>query len=272
MKTIIIMGGNDVSLNIGKILKKKKFRVIFIFRKKKKIFSSFENKIISVSNYKKYKEFFNHIRPDYLINMYSAHTNNINITYRVNIKLSLFLINFFSDKKTKLILIGSAAEYGVRSDKKKISETDNLRPNNYYGISKLIQSTILLKYAKIICSKTIVLRIFNMYGKIYAKHLLIGKINNIIKKGKNSFNLGSLKDFRDYISTEKASQMIIKCMLKGNYYSVYNIGSGNLMKVREVVKKYFKIIKLKKYKIIEKKSYNDSNYSCANIRKYKSIL
>ena len=64
------MGGNDVSLNIGKILKKKKFRVIFIFRKKKKIFSSFENKIISVSNYKKYKEFFNHIRPDYLINMY----------------------------------------------------------------------------------------------------------------------------------------------------------------------------------------------------------
>ena len=37
MKTIIIMGGNDVSYNIGKI-KKKNFRVIFIFRKKEFIF------------------------------------------------------------------------------------------------------------------------------------------------------------------------------------------------------------------------------------------
>lgn len=266
------MGGNDVSFNIGRKLKKKKFRVIFIFRKKKKLFSSFENKIIPVSNYKQYKEFFNYIKPDYLINMYSVYTNNINTAYRVNIKLSLFLINFFSKKKTRLILIGTAAEYGVRSFKKKFKETDTLRPNNYYGLSKSIQSTILLKYAKIISSKTIVLRIFNMYGKIYEKHLLVGKINNVIKKGKNSFNLGSLKDFRDYISTEKASKMIIKCMLKGSDYSVYNIGSGNLVKVREVIKKYFKIIKLKKYQIIEKKSYNHPNFSCANLRKYKNIL
>ena len=32
------MGGNDVSYNIGKKLKKKNFRVIFIFRKKRVYF------------------------------------------------------------------------------------------------------------------------------------------------------------------------------------------------------------------------------------------
>ena len=266
------MGGNDVSYNIGKKLKKKNFRVIFIFRKKKSLFSSFENKVIPVNNYKQYKKFFNHVKPDYLINMYSVFSNNINTIYRINIRLSLFLINYFSNKKTRLILIGTAAEYGVTSNKKKLKETDILKPKNYYGLSKSIQSTILLEYSKIISTKSIALRIFNMYGDIYAKHLLIGKINNNIKKGNNLFKLGSLKDFRDYISTEKASRMIIKCLLRAKINSVYNIGSGKVVEVRDIIKKYFKIIKLKNYKIIEKKSYINANYSCANIDKYKNIL
>ena len=204
--------------------------------------------------------------------MYSVFSNNINTIYRINIRLSLFLINYFSNKKTRLILIGTAAEYGVTSYKKKLKETDILKPKNYYGLSKSIQSTILLEYSKIISTKSIVLRIFNMYGDIYAKHLLIGKINNNIKKGNNLFKLGSLKDFRDYISTEKASRMIIKCLLRAKINSVYNIGSGKVVEVRDIIKKYFKIIKLKNYKIIEKKSYINANYSCANIDKYKNIL
>ena len=50
--------------------------------------------------------------------MYSVFSNNINTIYRINIRLSLFLINYFSNKKTRLILIGTAAEYGVTSYKK----------------------------------------------------------------------------------------------------------------------------------------------------------
>ena len=264
------MGGNEVSLNVAKILKKQ-FKVILIFKRKKKNFLNFEQKIIAVDNYTEYKKLFKNIKPSFVINMYSVFSNNINLIYNINIKLSLFLINFFSGTKTKLILIGSAAEYGTTLHKQKFKESDNLNPVNLYGLSKSIQSTVLLRYAKIISTKTMVLRIFNIYGNINAKHLLIGKLNNKIKKNVKTFKLGSLNDYRDYLSSEKTAKMITKCLINGKYYSVYNIGSGKLIKVRDLIKKYFNKINLKNFKIIEKQTYRKPNYSYANIEKYKKI-
>ncbi len=264
------MGGNEISQLIGKILQKY-YRIVFVFRKRKKSFSSFEQRVIPVNGYQAYKKLFKELKPSFIINMYSVFSDDINLNYNVNIKLSLFLINFFSNSKTKLVLIGTAAEYGTSLNKKKFKETDTLKPNNYYGLSKSIQSTILLKYAKIISTKTIVLRIFNIYGNITAKHLLIGKLNRLLIKKKNIFKLGSLKDYRDYVSSSKSAKMIIKCMIKGKYYTIYNIGSGKLIKVRNLVKKYLKKKKLTKYKIIEKNSNRKPNYSFANLERYKSI-
>ena len=233
------MGGNDISQIIGNILKKY-YRIVFVFRKRKKSFSSFEQRVIPVNGFQSYKKLFNELKPSFIINMYSVFSDDIDLNYDVNIRLSLFLINFFSNSKTKLILIGTAAEYGTSPYKIKFKETDKLKPNNYYGLSKSIQSTILLKYAKVISTKTIVLRIFNIYGNITAKHLLIGKINRLLIKKKNIFKLGSLQDYRDYMSSNKTAKMIIKCMIRGKHYTIYNIGSGKLIKVRNLLKTYFK--------------------------------
>ena len=78
-------------------------------------------------------------------------------------------------------MIGTSSEYGYKRHSV-VSEKSNLSPVNLYGLSKAIQSYLADLYFKKFKSNFIIIRIFNLKGNIYNKKILIGKINNFVKK------------------------------------------------------------------------------------------
>ena len=115
MESVVIIGGNSLAFELIKILKKK-YRVYYLVRKKKKIKHS--QKVIKF-NEKEIIKNLNEIKPIILINLLSTLSSNVSLSFKINVKLPMQLLNWTKlNPKAKLILIGSAAEYGLSKKKK----------------------------------------------------------------------------------------------------------------------------------------------------------
>lgn len=274
MKNIIIIGGNELALNlINKI--SKKFIVSQIVRKKK----NFCKKEYLVKDYNASEviKILSIEKPDFVFNFVSCRRDNLKWCLYYNVFLSLCLIQWLKkNKNTKLVLFGTSAEYGD-SEKKVVSEKDLVNPQSFYGLTKYIQSFLVENFILFYNYNILVLRIFNLKGKIYNPTTLVGKINLFIKKNhlikKNKkINLGNLGSYRDFISLNQTSKIILKLMEKP-YKGIFNIGSGKAVLVRTLVKNMFK--KYKNLHFAEKKKkfhISERDYIVADIKKIKKLL
>ena len=164
----------------------------------------------------------------------------------------------------------------VSQKKKKIHEKTLLKPKSVYGFSKSLQSIYAQYHYLTYGTNFILLRLFNLKGKIFNNKLLIGKINNFIqinKSKKSVLHLGDLSSYRDYIDVATVARYICrltKISLKGE---VINIGSGFPILVRDLVNEYFMEHKKLRYREISgKKNLSDPKYIIADVKKLKKIL
>ena len=186
------------------------------------------------------------------------------------------LLKWSIEENVYLVLIGTAAEYGI-TNKKKISENHKLKPNSVYGFTKSLQSILTNKYYKLFNNKILLFRIFNLSGDVSNQDTIIGKVNNFILKNKKSkqyknINLGDLSSFRDYIDIKKAANIVVRMIVK-NKYGIFNLGSGKITLVRKQIQ--MTLTKFKKLSFLEQRNkfhINENNYSCANIKKIKKAL
>lgn len=279
MNKIVIIGGNYLTVELEKKFKKNSFRTYVLTRKKKNIFNNCNQYVCNYLNKHQLYRNLEKINPHIIINLVSYYKDNINISFRTNIKLPLNLLSWIAKKNTsKLILIGSAAEYGdFFKNRKSTHESSPLKPTSVYALTKTLQSLIFLKFYKKYKSNIILIRIFNLFGKIFNKEILVGKINNFIKsKNKNKIlKLGNLSSYRDYISIKKAAKMIATISIKAKKGSIYNVGSGKPILVRKIVYDILKNHKINKNKVKESLSYNNkrsnSSYIYANINKFLKL-
>jgi len=229
------------------------------------------------------------IKPEIIFNLASILQGNINDLISVNLTPSIKIIETVKEigLNTRIILIGSAAEYGINIANNKIpfSETSELNPVTPYGLSKALQSN-LLHYYKHIGLDLIYMRVFNLYGEGISENLFDGalrkKINLFINKKINYIEVENLNNYRDFISTKKASEMIFQLAIYGKSGEIYNVGSGYARSLKDhllnVLNEFG--LDLNSVKIndkilnIHKKNYIESNntYSCANMNKTSNLL
>jgi GDP-4-dehydro-6-deoxy-D-mannose reductase len=279
LNKIVIIGGNYLTVELEKKFKKNSFRTYVLTRKKKKIFNNCNQYVCNYLNKLQLYRNLEKINPNIIINLVSYYKDNINISFRTNIKLPLNLLSWIERKKnSRLILIGSAAEYGdFFKNRKSSPESSPLKPTSVYALTKTLQSLIFLKFYKKYKSNIILIRIFNLFGKIFNKEILVGKINNFIKsKNKNKIlKLGNLSSYRDYISIKEAAKMIATISIKAKKGSIYNVGSGKPILVRKMVYDILKNHKINKNKVKESLSFNNkrsnSSYIYANINKFLKL-
>lgn len=276
MKNCIILGGNIFAHEVAKILKKFSFNVILINRNKKKASKKISQiKIDKYDNFNFIKEAIIKKKPKLFINLVSANNEKIQELFKYNVYLPIKLyeiIDKFS-KETKLILTGSAAEYGKSVFGRKSKESDILKPVNNYGLSKALQSLFFLsvKNEKIIQFNLI--RIFNISGA-NTKYSIFYKINNFLKKKYKSknFYLYNLDSFRDFIEIKKCAKIFGLISIFGKKNNIYNIGSGKYFKVEKFFEKELKKIKKKTNLIVKKKKLREINFSCANMKKTNQLI
>jgi UDP-glucose 4-epimerase len=171
-----------------------------------------------------------------------------------------------------VVFASSGAVYADSSSP--LNEEFRCNPLDIYGISKKTneqQAVIASKENKV---KFCAVRLFNVYGPGETNPHIIPEIVNQLKQS-NLLKLGNIDTVRDFIYVDDAARGFISLsLINSEYFSVYNLGSGNGITMRKLVDVISEITKrnieisfdLGKMRPVDKKT------QVANIDKLTNII
>lgn len=190
------------------------------------------------------------IRPDCIFHLAgSMFCTSYEEYHRNNIKGTINLLNALLAMRGKkrydpvIIDIGSSAEYGF-VDRKNIPVTEKapLNPVNHYGISKVVQGLVALRYHSVEGLKVIHTRTFNLIGPGQSSDFVCGSITRQIvalersKTKKRLLNVGNVKSIRDFVDVRDAVKAYWMLSQKGKPGNVYNVCSGKGTSIMQVIR------------------------------------
>ncbi|MCK4706216.1 MAG: NAD-dependent epimerase/dehydratase family protein [Gammaproteobacteria bacterium] len=181
------------------------------------------------------------VKPALILHLAATFTHDFDDAYAVNVEASRQLLEIVQCSKlaARVILIGSAAEYGVvQANESPIREDHVLNPVSVYGLTKAWQTQLAGFYSKRGVD-VVVARVFNLKGENLSDRLFIGRlrkqIDEVLSGDKSTIELGPLSATRDYLSTQDAAQQIFSIAEHGKSGSVYHVASGKPIVMRELL-------------------------------------
>ena len=164
--------------------------------------------------------------------------------YQSQCEISMHLfeaIRRISAYAPRVVLFGSAAEYGVSKEEKKYTESSVAQPQTWYGLTKLFQTETALLYRREYGLDVIVLRPSNIIGVGLPLGFFLSDIIAQLKavpRGVQAVTLllGNIDSVRDFISVEAVAQSVA-WLIQGEkkVAPVLNCSSGQGVMLRTVV-------------------------------------
>lgn len=149
--------------------------------------------------------------------------------------VSLFESLLESGQHPKVILASSSAVYGSGFGGRPISEKFKPRPVTHYGVSKLAQEIVALRYFDAVKMPVVILRMFNLLGpgqssdlacSAFARQIALAEVN-----GRKEIVTGHLETCRDFIDVQDAIRAFVLLAEKGKAGQTYNACSGNAVRI-----------------------------------------
>jgi len=142
--------------------------------------------------------------------------------------------------ESTLVFPSSAAVYGV-TDRLPMVEDMLLRPTSPYGVHKKIAEELVAEYAKWFGLKTIVVRLFSVYGEGFRKQLLWDACQKIMRDDSNFFGTG--EETRDWLHVSDAADLLLQASDHASASCpVVNGGYGEPVSVRDVLTELFRLM------------------------------
>lgn len=180
-------------------------------------------------------------RPDLIMHLAATFSSDFDEAYAINVNATQHMLKAVEDLglSTRVVLIGSAAEYGlVSAEENPIGEDRVLRPVSIYGMTKAWQTELAYVYASRGVD-VVVARLFNLIGPGLSERLFIGRLHKQIEElrrgERERIEVGSLSAVRDYISTDDAITQLLAIADYGEVGEVYHIASGEPVMMRELL-------------------------------------
>jgi GDP-4-dehydro-6-deoxy-D-mannose reductase len=172
----------------------------------------------------------------------AAGPDDVNHYYEANVlpSICLFEAVLHEAVKPRIVLIGSAAEYGqVEQSALPVREDCELKPITTYGLSKSWQ-TLAAKYYARRGVDVAVARIFNLIGGGLPERLSLGAFASQLqslsqKKPPRRLLAGNLDNRRDYVDVGDACRALVAVVLHGERGEVYNVCSGRSVRIGDVL-------------------------------------
>jgi nucleoside-diphosphate-sugar epimerase len=208
------------------------------------------------------------VKPDAIVNCAGIVENTekaaLNVTFTSNL-LEAAVRSGLSFKR--IIVTGSAGEYGVVKPKElPVSEDIPLRADSHYGLSKIEEEQIALKYREQHGLPVVIARVFNPIGSgMHPRMLIPGIIRQIheIEAGERAtIEVSRLDAKRDYIGVKDVASAYAALINGHPAHPVYNIGSGQSTSNQELIEFMLKDSKLKdRPKLVETSDHEEPLYA-----------
>ena len=208
----------------------------------------------------------------YIINLggYVDHKNKLK-TLQSHYHGCRNLIDYFKNKKIKnFIQVGSSLEYGLSKAPNK--EKAHCYPRGNYGMSKYKATKYLMKIGKKSSFPFTILRLYQIYGPNQGINRLIPLTIDACLKDKD-FPCSNGQQYRDFLYVDDLVKLFLLVIKKKATNQIFNVGSGNPIKVKTVIKLIRSRIGFG-YPIFGKIKMRDDEirHSYPNIKKVKSIF
>lgn len=140
----------------------------------------------------------------------------------------------------RLVILGSAAEYGVVPCGRPVSEDDPTSPVAEYGITRLASTQLARLAAEEGRLDAVVLRVFNPIGPGLPAENLLGRaaasMRAALERGDDHIRLGPLDAYRDFVDVRDVATAIRAAALADEMKEpVLNVGSGVAVTARDAV-------------------------------------
>jgi len=152
--------------------------------------------------------------------------------YNTNVIGTENVLEFCRRKEIPLTFVSSYL-YG-QPEKLPISESHIIVPNNPYAHSKYLAEQLCEFYAKEFGVNTVIIRPFNAYGVGQSGKFLIPSVIRQAIAG-DEIKVKDLTPRRDYIYIDDLIDALVLTMRSLKRFSVYNIGSGYSVSVKDVI-------------------------------------
>ncbi len=228
----------------------------------------------NIFNHESYREQIKNIKPDvvYHLAWYAEPGKYLQCLENLeHLKYSIDFIKFlFELGVNKIIVTGTCFEYDTNYGY--LSESTPEKPEYLYSACKLALKKVAEQLSYIYEIPLIWARIFYLYGHYeHPNRLIPYVVNSLINNKKVEIRSHGLQ-IRDYLHAEDIAQGLI-CLLKEEKTSTYNIGSGNAIRVRDLVNQIGEILDKKDLISFapETTPLNEPMFICADNTKLKKL-
>jgi len=189
-------------------------------------------------------EMLDTLRPDQIYHLAGSFTNTYSRDYAGNVLSTRNILEGITELglSPRVMIVGSAAEYGrVSADRNPTQESQPLRPISVYGLTKAMQTALMLYYVERYGLDIVMARTFNLFGKGLSERLFVGHVYRQVEKLYNQeitcIEVGNLDALRDYIDVDAALDYYRLIMAQGTSGEIYNVGSGRAVAVSDVLER-----------------------------------
>lgn len=167
-------------------------------------------------------------------------------TYRVNVDGTAYLLEAFRDIKPRLVFASSAEVYGQRPQADMpLRETLPLNPSNPYAASKAAGEALVLGWHHAYGIDAVISRAFNHIGagqdSRFAVAAFAQRLARIASGQERVLTVGNVESERDFLDVRDVVAAYIALAERGAAGEVYNVCSGQAVKMREVLRRLVNI-------------------------------
>lgn len=154
-------------------------------------------------------------------------------------QLNLLELLVKSKSNAKILIVGSSEEYGDIDSNAPLDEHTPLAPQSPYAVSKVAQDFLGYQYFLHYKLNVVRVRPFNHIGPgqspLFVVASFASQIASLEKRGGQKIKVGNLSSFRDFTDVRDMVKAYLLAAELGKPGEVYNIGSGKLYKISDIL-------------------------------------
>ena len=251
MRYLLVGSNGFIGKNVAKLLREGNEEVFLADRGNT---DSENNVFVDLFDKESIKRVILKVKPDVVLNL-AGSVENTEKALGINPVFTRNLLDVILGLKNmpikKIIITGSAGEYGEVAGEGPVNEDTPLSGQSYYAKSKIMETSIAKEYKEKYNLPINIVRIFNPVGVGMHPRFLIPsilrQIEAVNRDEKNYIEISRLDSARDYINIRDIARAIILiAQKKKTKYCVYNLGSGVATSNGELIRQSLQLESSKK--------------------------